>query len=92
MIEVNEKYRIKEEIVDYSIWEKEKDRGKKKGKFICKGYYKTLSEAVQAILYREAQHSTANVQVDLESAISRLQRVEESYRELAKRITEGLSK
>ncbi len=85
MIKVNDKYQIKEEIVDYSIWERNN-----KGKLICKGYYRTLSEAVRAIINREAQHSTANVLVDLESAISRLQRVEESYNRLAEKISEGL--
>ncbi len=85
MIKVNDKYQIKEEIVDYSIWERNH-----KGKLICKGYYRTLSEAVRAIVNREAQHSTANVLVDLESAISRLQRIEESYNRLAEKISEGL--
>lgn len=50
MITVGDKYQIKEEMIDYSIWERNS-----KGKFVHKGYYKSLSDACRAILNREAQ-------------------------------------
>jgi len=78
MIQVNEKYQIREEMIDLSIWEKNS-----KGKFICKGYYKSLSQAVRAIINREAHNSTINNLVSLETAITRLEGIENRYNELA---------
>ena len=79
MIQVNDKYQIREEIIDVSIWEKNT-----KGKYVCKGYYKGLSEAVRAIINREAHNSTLNNVVSLETAISRLEGIETRYNKLAK--------
>ncbi len=85
MIQINDKYQIQEEYIDYSIWEKNK-----KGKLVCKGYYKTLSEAVRAILNREAHNSTANNLVSLEKAIQRLENIEKRYSELSIKIAKRL--
>ena len=85
MIQVNDKYQIREEIIDYSIWEKNS-----KGRYCSKGYYKNLSEAVRAILNREAHNSSINVSIDLETAVTRLEKVADRYDQLAKEIGEKL--
>lgn len=85
MITVTEKYQIKEEMIDYSLWERNS-----KGKLIHKGYYKDLSDVVRAILKREAHNSSMNVLIDLEQALTRLEGIEKRYIELAETLAKEL--
>ena len=83
MIQVGDKYQIREEVIDYSVWEKNE---KNKIAYKCVGYYKNLKSSVRAILEREAHNSTINELTTLKEAITRLERVAEIYEGIAKQI------